>query len=312
MPSDINCRVCISRFNSRGIWRRLYNIVEAWFRQADVNHITGDVHFLTLLLSRKKTLLTIHDCISLHRLKGLRRDLFRFFWYWLPVRRVRLVSTVSESAKTELLKYVRCAPEKVRVVPDCIAEVFHRSPKEFNAQCPRILQVGTGRNKNLARVIEALTGIPCQLHIIGELDPQNERALRQCGIDYVVSTNLNGGQMLESYQQCDVLVFVSTYEGFGLPILEANAIGRPVITSNVSSMPEVAGGAACLVDPFSVDSIRAGILRVINDNAYRHNLIERGCANAERFSADSIAAQYAEIYRELAGSVAGAKPGDRI
>ena len=70
-----------------------------------------------------------------------------------------------------------------------------------------------------------------------------------------------------------MLTFVSTYEGFGLPILESQATGRPVVTSNVSSMPEVAGDAACLVNPYDADSIREGILRVINDDAYRKDLM---------------------------------------
>ena len=97
----------------------------------------------------------------------------------------------------------------------------------------------------------------------------------------------------------DLLVFVSTYEGFGLPILEAQATGRPVITSNVLSMPEVAGDSACLVDPFDVSSIRKGILKVINDPAYREKLIKRGFENVKRFQPDKIAEQYADIYRGL-------------
>jgi glycosyltransferase involved in cell wall biosynthesis len=96
-----------------------------------------------------------------------------------------------------------------------------------------------------------------------------------------------------------MVVFASTYEGFGLPIVEANATGRPVITSNICSMPEIAGSAACFVDPSDCSSIRQGILRVMNDDGYRADLIGRGLENVKRFRADTIAAQYAALYQEV-------------
>jgi len=107
---------------------------------------------------------------------------------------------------------------------------------------------------------------------------------------------------LAAYRECDLVVFASSYEGFGLPILEANATGRPVVTSNVCSMPEVAGGAACLVDPFDVASIRAGVNRVLSDPAYRESLIVAGFENAKRFGAARIARAYADVYTNLAGA----------
>jgi glycosyltransferase involved in cell wall biosynthesis len=84
-----------------------------------------------------------------------------------------------------------------------------------------------------------------------------------------------------------------------MPILEAQTVGRPVVTSNISSMPEVAGSAACLVDPYSVESIRAGVLRVIEDAEYRANLISAGFENTQRFKAETVARAYAELYAEL-------------
>jgi glycosyltransferase involved in cell wall biosynthesis len=300
LPTDISCRVCVSRFTSQGILRRLYNIFEACFRQGNVNHVTGDVHFLTLLLCREKTLLTIHDCVSLERLKGIKRELFKIFWYSWPIRHVRFVSTVSESAKAELLRHVRCESERILVIPSCISHRFTRQPGSFNAQSPRILQIGTAKNKNLFRLVAALGGIRCHLRIIGALAAEQEQALTAQQIDYSASANLSEEEIRAEYGACDMVVLVSTYEGFGLPIVEANASGRPVVTSNILSMPEVAAEAACLVDPFNVDAIRAGISRVINDNDYRSQLIERGYANARRFSAATVASQYAELYRELA------------
>ena len=146
-PSEVQCKVAISRFPSRGFFRRLYNIVEAVFRQGDVNHITGDVHFLTYLLRKKKTILTIHDLVSVERLKGFRRALFLFLWYRLPMRRVSIVTVITESTKRELLNYIKYEPQKIKVVYDCISDDFRPVSKDFNGNKPVILQIGTGKNK---------------------------------------------------------------------------------------------------------------------------------------------------------------------
>ena len=305
MPKGIECRVFVSRFVSKGLFRRLYNMIEAAFHQADVNHITGDVHFLALLLRKRRTVLTIHDSASFERLRGMKRRILGTIWYSLPIRRSAVVTVVSESSKQELLRHVDCSAEKIRVVPSCIAGEFAPDPRDLNAAQPGILQIGTAANKNLERVAEALAGISCEWLIVGPLDTAQEKRIRDRAVSYRSLGILNAAAVLDAYRSCDMLVFASTYEGFGLPIVEANAVGRPVVTSNILSMPEVAGDAACLVDPFDAGSIRAGILRIINEPEYRARLVANGFRNTERFSADNVAGEYAAIYRELDGSRSG-------
>ncbi len=299
LPQGVNCAVACCKFESRGLWRRLYNCVEAIFKQGSINHITGDTHYLAYFLRKKGTILTIHDCSTLERLGGLRKVLFFFFWYWLPEKRVSLISAVSEATKVELLRYLKCSAEKIRVIHDPVSHMFKPVPKSFNRQKPIILQVGTSKNKNIPRVAKALQGIPCHLRVIGEMANQNSEVLRACGIEYSSRCNISSEELVDEYRRCDMVAFVSTYEGFGLPIIEANATGRPVVTSNVLSMPEVAGNAACLVDPFDVKSISAGIVRVIQDTEYRDRLVQNGLKNVERFKPESIAMQYVGLYREL-------------
>lgn len=299
LPETIEYQVSIARFESRGFWRRVYNAVEAVFRQADVNHITGDVHYIACFLKKNRTLLTIADCVMLERLKGIKKLLLFFFWYWLPEKRSALISVISESTKRELLKYLRCGPDKIRVVHCCVSPEFKPFRRVFDAKKPHILQVGTSETKNLLRVVEALEDIPCHLLIVGRLSNIQEETLRRYRVEFSAIANISDKEMVEIYRQCDILIFASTYEGFGLPIIEANAVGRPVITGNILSMPEVAGNAACLVDPFDVESIRTNVLRVIQDAAYREQLVQNGFKNVERFKPETVAMQYVALYREL-------------
>ncbi len=268
--------------------------------QGDVNHVTGDVHYLTLLLDPKRTVLTVHDLVMVGRLRGLARLVFWFLWYWLPVRRSRAIVVISESTRAALLASVRCDPGKVRVIHNNVSDEFRPAPRAFNAAYPRILQVGTKPNKNLSRVAEALAGLACRLVIIGPLSDDQVAMLRQHGIDHENHVGLSRAALVAQYEAADMLLFVSTYEGFGLPIVEAQAVGRPVVTSNILSMPEVSGAAACLVDPYDVMGIRAGVQRIIDDPSYRDGLVAAGYENVKRFGAAHVAKQYAALYREIA------------
>ena len=300
MPVDINVNVQESSYISKGFWRRVYNIIEAVFMQGDVNHITGDVHFLTYLLKRERTVLTILDCVSLERLVGIKRLLLRYLWYVLPVRFATAIIVISTATKQELLKVVNCDPDKIQVIYACVSACFRPSERTFNAACPRVLQIGTrAYNKNVVRVAEALAGIHCTWVLIGGLSDEQVSVIKSHNLVYENHVGLSDDALLEQYQQADMLVFASTYEGFGLPIIEANAVGRPVVTSTLYSMPEVAGDAACFVDPYSVASIRDGILRVIEDADYRGSLVKAGFANVERFRPTVIAEQYAQLFRRV-------------
>lgn len=299
LSSNILVKICINRFFSRGLFGRIYDIVRAHYYQSDVNHVTGDVHFLTYLLDRRRTVLTILDCVLLERLHGIRRALIWLFWYWLPEKRCVAITVISEATRQQVLRHLRCDPDKVRVIYCNVSEEFKPVPRPFNVKRPRLLQIGAGPNKNVEGIAAALEGLNCDLVIIGPLSPAQIDLLKQCRTNYINYVNLSREALLEQYHCCDMVVFASTYEGFGLPIVEANAVGRPVVTSNIWSMPEVAGEAACLVDPFHVPSIRAGISRVIEDAIYREFLVERGFENVKRFKIENIAHQYEELYRDI-------------
>jgi glycosyltransferase involved in cell wall biosynthesis len=300
LPDEFDVRLQTNRFYSRGIWPRLFDAGRARRLAGRVNHVLGDVHYLAWFLPRQGTILTVHDCVSLERLSGARRRVLWLLWYWLPLWRAEHVTVVSEYTRRELLDWVPNPRARIRVIPPPVPRGLERSPAPPRSERLRLLQVGTAENKNLLRVIDACEGLPVRLVIVGALARAARARLDALRVDFENSVELDATALAREYQACDALIFASTYEGFGLPILEAQWVGRPVITSRICSMPEASGGAACLVDPFDVADIRRAIRRLIEDNAFCAQLIERGFDNAARHAPERIAAAYAELYREAA------------
>lgn len=285
---------------SKSLVPRLRNGLEARNNQGAINHITGDVTYIAPFLDGNRTVLTFHDFDFIKRSSGLKRWLLFFFWVYWPVRHVKYITTISEATKADLLALMQVAPEKIRVIPNPLTLVEELvSPATKNNTKPVILHIGTKANKNLERLIPALAGLDIHLEIVGQLKPKQTALLQQYQITHQNSWNISKEALIQKYKQADLLTFVSTIEGFGLPIVEAQALGCPVITSNCSSMPEVAGSAACLVDPVSTDSIRTGIQRVMDNTAYREQLIAAGYENVKRFEPTHIAQQYWALYQEV-------------
>lgn len=301
MPADIHCQEHVVPHLSQGGWRRVANLWDVWRQGGEVNHITGDVHYLALALPGKNTVLTVHDCGMLLRARWWSRSLLKLFWFTWPIARCRIVTVISEATRREVIGLTGAPPEKVRVIYDCVSPDFVPVPAGFNIARPRILLVGIAPNKNLERMAEALAGLSCTVELIGKPFPAQVVAFAAHGVELHPLGNLDNAGVLAAYRRCDLLLFASTHEGFGLPILEAQATGRPVVTSNCSSMAEVAGNSACLVDPFKAASIRLGVEKVIHDDVYRAGLVRLGAENVLRFQPARIAEDYAALYRELAG-----------
>ncbi len=291
-----------SSFYSSGVLNRIRAVLEVRKHNADINHVTGDTNFLVLGLPRKNTILTIHDCGFLETKKNIfSRWVLKTFWIDLPVKNCEIITSVSEATKQDIIRLTGCSGDKIVVIPTVTNSTFVFHPKKFCKEKPIILHIGNAPNKNFERHAKAIEDLRCHFHIIGKMSESQVTLLKNLNIDYSISYNLSVEEMQEAFQAADILLFCSTLEGFGMPILEAQKIGRVVVTSLKSSMPEVAGKAACFADPLNISDIRRAIDKVITDDIYRNDLIEAGVENVKRFNPIQVAQQYMELYKRIVG-----------
>jgi glycosyltransferase involved in cell wall biosynthesis len=274
---------------------------------------------------------TIHDMSSLlfDTGAGLRRDMRRYV-FRRGLLRARQVMAVSEATRRDVLDSLGIPEERVRLVynapnpefsrPASAGESLERARilERYQINYPFLLYAGNIRpQKNIPRLVEAfavareqLTNHPLyrDLHLIiigDEISryPSVRRAVIQTRMERVV--RFLGFVPFDAlrvfFKSAALFVFPSLYEGFGLPPLEAMASGTPVVTSNVSSLPEVVGDAAMLVNPENVFDIARGITEVLLDDDLRRELIAKGKVQAARYNWERTAREVLEVYREAAG-----------
>lgn len=302
LPGGVDVQVITSPHPSRGLVSRLRGILHARkaTRNADVVHMTGDAHYLVLGLPKRKTVLTVHDCEFLERSSGLKRWLLWFFWLRLPAWKVSRITCVSEGARAQLLRWLAIDPDTVSVVENPLSKPLEPVERAFNTARPRVLMIGAGPHKNVERVAEALDGLPVTLEIIARVDDARLKKFRAGGLAVEARHDLSDEELAEAYANADILMFPSLAEGFGLPILEAQAVGRPVVTSDRSPMKDVAGEGALLVDPEDGEAIRNAVERLIAEPELWAQLVAKGAANVQRFAPTRAAQAYAQLWRDVA------------
>ena len=287
---------------------------------ADLLH---EPHYVLPPLTRCRSVVTIHDCIHLMFPQYLPNSLAYYYArgaMFAATHQADRVLTVSEASKRDILRYYDIPPEKVQVIYNAMDERFLTPPDEattdrvrqrYQLNHPFVLYVGNIKpHKNIERLVAAfsqarpLGPVGLKLVIVGD-DLSNYPKLRQVVHRHQLDKHVRflGYQPQETlasfYRLAGAFVFPSLYEGFGLPPLEAMACGTPVVTSNVSSLPEVAGDAALLVDPTDTDAIAHGIVQALTDSTVSARLREAGPRRAREFSWARSARQIAAVYREV-------------
>lgn len=282
------------------LWNLLFLLRRAWRAPRDtVYHVTGDALYAVFALPRGRTTLTMHDCVFLHRRKGLRRWLLLKLTLEWPIRWCTVVTAVSEKTRQEVVAATGHDRGRIQVIPNPVPPGMVHVEKPFDEAFPKILFVGVTPNKNLSRTLEALMGLDVHLSIVGEPGEELRRKLLESAISHDISHGLTQEEIVRKYAVSDMVIFPSLYEGFGLPILEGFRSGRPVVTSRLQPMEEVAGGAACLVDPFDSQDIRRGVLLVCRDGTYRQELVSKGLERVRAFEPSRIAEAYLALYGRL-------------
>jgi len=279
-------------------------------------------HYVLPPLVPCRSVVTIHDCIHLMFPQYLPN---RFALAYartsitLAARRATRVMTVSESSKRDILRFVDVKPDKIDVIYNAFDERFGVEPREEDVVRVReryqlhdefVLYAGNVKpHKNLERLIEAFDLVRkrgldhLKLVLIGDEISKYaglRRAVHQHQLHKYVRFlgYLPEETLAVMYRLAGVFVFPSLYEGFGLPPLEAMASGTPVVTSNISSLPEVAGDAAVLVDPHFPQAIADGIYTVLTDESVRRTLRQKGLARAAQFSWEQSVRRVLGIYRD--------------
>jgi len=265
-----------------------------------VVHITSDMYFIAPILGKAKKIITLHDIGRYKELRGWKRIVYLWIWLRLPVIFSDQVISISDFTSQDCIKHIGFGlKSKIQRIYNPVPLIFKHTPISNNKGKPQLLQVGTLLYKNLERVIPAMEGINTQLVIIGQLSPLQQSLLTKHKIDFINKVGLTYQQVMEEYVKADIVLFISTHEGFGMPIIEANAVGRPVICSSNSSLPEIAGDAALFVkDETSVKEIHEKIELLLLDPILQQHLIEAGFKNVERFRIENIAAQYLSVYNK--------------
>lgn len=262
--------------------------------------------FMPPMGSKAPYIISVHDLI--HLKYGSKLQVFYYDNVIRPLlQKAEYVLTGSEYSRYEIIRWSGLSPEKVVVNYYAASPGFARTGESFNTGYPYLLYVGNKRyHKNLKRLIIAFsraevttdmklvfTGVASKELL--ELAEKFNVLDRLVFLDFVEENDLPA-----IYRGAVAVMFVSLYEGFGIPIVESMACGTPVLTSNISSMPEVAGDAGYLVDPENIEEISYGIEQIVNNDSLRNKLIQNGEKRIDIFNWDASASKIWDIFTKVA------------
>jgi len=293
-----------------------------WRENFDVYHYP---HFDLPLLQNKPSIITIHDLKyimhpSFFPELGKMKRIYMEQTLRIATKRAKHIIAVSESTKKSLIERFHVPPQKVTTIwlapprlekANAVSKELRADWIDKNLNTKYLLFIGERRpHKNIIRMIEALkifterNKSDYRFFIVGPRYSNYsapEDKIQELGLDDKVKIlgYISDTEKTHLLKNAELFIFSSLYEGFGIPILEAMAHGIPVITSNITSMPEVAGDAALLVNPNKVEEIAEAMERVIHDQDLRTEMIRKGFENIARFSWDKSAENTLAVYQEV-------------
>lgn len=300
------------------LWAQLYLPHAIKAHKIDLFH---EFSLISPVIKKCRTVLTVYDLAHLY-LPECYTYMTRLYLNSLLSRSIKQADSIiaiSESSKRDIMEHFKIAPEKIKVVYAGIDEIFRpiddmeeleRIKKVYRIKGDFILTVSLiSPRKNLIRLIEAFKAlrdqkkIDSQLVIVGRKAWLYEDVFREVASsgleeDVIFCGHIPREHLLCLYNAATLFAYPSLYEGFGLPILEAMACATPVMASNVSSMPEVCGEAALLVDPYDIEELASAIADIVSKPHLRQTLIKRGLEQVSKFSWKKTAEETLAVYAE--------------
>lgn len=283
-------------------------VSQALARRGGVRGVFWSPGYIPPLTSTVPAVVTVHDLTHLHYYTRFHAAYYRVVLRNL-YHRCRAIVCVSDYTRQEFLSWSGIPPERVFTVYNGVSLESFSAAAATALPYPYILYPGNRRSyKNLDRLLQAYgrSALPTEgihLMLTGDPDEHLHAKAREAGIDALVhySGFVTADGLARLYRGATLVAFVSLYEGFGLPLIEGMAAGVPVLSSNVSAMPEIAGQAALLVDPTSTIDIMRGLEALAFDQGLRSRLIEQGRLRCAEFSWERSAAAVWKIVADAAG-----------
>ncbi len=269
--------------------------------KSGINHISGDIHYGILGLVGKKSVLTIHDDYALSLARwGIIDKIYKWLlWVYLPVKMSTAAVCITPATLKKMNSWYK-SKKYILITHHTVPSIINDIHKKINKAYPRLLQIGTEINKNLETTMEVASRIPCKLVVMKPMTPAQIEMAKSLNLDFENKFDLPYDDVVEEYQKCDIVVFPSLQEGLGMPIYEGQAAGKPVITTNKEPMNWVAGEGAILLDnPRDIEEYYNAVVRIINDDEFRDELIKKGKENAKRFSLGKAVENYVNLYKSL-------------
>jgi len=306
----INARI----FSVQEQWE-LYSLIEK--EKLDIFHFP---HFFSLFFCPCKMVVTIHDLIPLifPNEFSIAARLYCRLMISHSLKKSKKIIAVSQNTKKDILNFFHTPEEKIEVIYEGVDEDFHpvtdrhllsEIKSKYHIDAPFILYAGLRKpHKNLVSLIEAFrifkkSGSKEKLVIAGKEDRRYplEQEIKKMGIsqEVILTGHVSRQDLVLLYNAADIFIFPSLYEGFGLPVLEAMACGRPVIASNRSSIPEIAGDGAIFFDPYNVEEMARAIETVLNNESLRCSLVEKALKKAGAFSWIETSKRTLRVYEEI-------------
>ncbi|MBI5303371.1 MAG: glycosyltransferase family 4 protein [Chloroflexi bacterium] len=315
-----------SNFKRARLWTPSHHRFERQALSLELLPFTLDVlhspDFIPPSRTRFPGVITVHDLAFLLYPRFLTRESARYYGQVdIAARQADHIIAVSQSTKRDLIRLLGVPENKVSVIheaahplfaPVTNTEALERTRARYYLTAPFFLFVSTLEpRKNLPTLLRAFRQLRDKYKITATLALVGNRGWLADEVDRVIAElNLGdtvrflGGipndELVYLYNAAAAFVFPSFYEGFGLPPLEAMACGTPVITSNVSSLPEVVGDAALLINPEDVDALAVAMSRVLSDEKLRREMRDKGLKRAQGFSWERAARETLDVYRQVA------------